>query len=267
MHRTRRIGVGTIAAGLLGGVVTLAVAFGVLLEPTNPASAATITFRSARSAGASSGTLTITKPTGTIAGDVMIASISVRPNTATITAPSGWTLVRRVNNSNSTANSLAIYDKVAGGSEPASYSWTFSTSTGAAGGIQTFSGVDTVNPIDVEAGQTTTSGTTHTAPSVTTTVANTMLVTSHAVLELRFVDAALRDDGGVRCGQRGRSERRRRIDRRELCRSGSDRGDRHQVRRRNCHRRRRKRAYARAPTGGISDEHADAHEHPNEYAQ
>jgi len=47
------------------------------------------------------------------------------------------------------------------------------------GGIQSFSGVDTANPIDVEAGQTTPSGTAHDTPSVTTTTANAMLVTSH----------------------------------------------------------------------------------------
>src|SRR3954469_15298926 len=47
------------------------------------------------------------------------------------------------------------------------------------GGIQSFSGVDTANPIDVEAGETTLSGTAHDTPSVTTTTANAMLVTSH----------------------------------------------------------------------------------------
>ena len=45
-------------------------------------------FRAAASAGVTSGTtsLTINKPTGTASGDVMIAAIAVRPNTATISA-------------------------------------------------------------------------------------------------------------------------------------------------------------------------------------
>jgi hypothetical protein len=143
---------------------------------------ANIAFVAASSAGAASGvlTLTINKPTGTVQNDVMIASIGVRPNTAAITAPSGWTLVRRIDNANSAANSLAVYSKVAGASEPASYSWTFNTSTGSAGGIQTFTGVDTTTPIDVEDGQNTASGLTHATPDVTTTVANTMIVTSHS---------------------------------------------------------------------------------------
>jgi transcriptional regulator CtsR/regulation of enolase protein 1 (concanavalin A-like superfamily) len=137
-------------------------------------------FRAAASKSAASGTLTINKPTGTVAGDLMVASISVRPNTSTIGAPLGWTLVRRVDNTNSNPNSLATYYKAAGSSEPASYAWTFNASAGAAGGIQCFTGVDTSNPVDVEAGQNTANDVILTAPSVTTGALNEMLVTSHA---------------------------------------------------------------------------------------
>jgi hypothetical protein len=138
-----------------------------------------IAFRSADSAGVASGNLTINKPTGTVQDDVMIGTIGVRPETVTITPPAGWTLVRRINNANANANSLAVYYKVAGASEPASYTWTISANTGVAGGIQTFSGVDTTNPIDVENGQNTPNGLDHATPSVDTTVDNAMLVTSH----------------------------------------------------------------------------------------
>ena len=128
------------------------------------------------------GALSIVKPAGTIQNDVMVASIAVRPQTASLTPPSGWTLVRRVDNAGPTANSLAVYYKVAGASEPGSYAWTVSVGhTGATGGIQTFTGVDTSTPIDVEAGQNTPNGTAHATPSVTTTVYDTMLVTSHGV--------------------------------------------------------------------------------------
>jgi len=153
-------------------------ATGVEVSAT-PAGGGGIAFRSADSDGVASGNLTINKPTGTVQDDVMIGTIGVRPETVTITPPSGWTLVRRIDNANANANSLAVYYKVAGASEPASYTWTISTNTGAAGGIQTFSGVDTTNPIDVENGQTTASGLLHATPSVVTTVDNAMLVTSH----------------------------------------------------------------------------------------
>jgi transcriptional regulator CtsR/regulation of enolase protein 1 (concanavalin A-like superfamily) len=146
------------------------------------ASLAAPAFRSAASKGAGSGvlSLTINKPTGTVPGDVMVASISFRPNTATITVPSGWTLIRRIDNANTNPNSLAIYRKAAGSSEPTTYTWSFNTSVGSAGGIQTFTGVDTTTPIDVEAGQNTANDVTIAAPSITTTRANDMIVTSHA---------------------------------------------------------------------------------------
>ena len=129
------------------------------------------------------GALTIAKPTGTVQNDVMIASIAVRPSTVTITPPSGWTAVRRMDNANATANSLAVYQKVAGASEPANYTWTISAHSGAAGGIQAFAGVDTSAPVDVEDGWNFDASYWPSlyTPEVTTTVANTMLVTSHAV--------------------------------------------------------------------------------------
>jgi hypothetical protein len=127
-----------------------------------------------------SGNLTINKPSGTVSGDVMIAAIAVRPETVTIGAPSGWTLIRRSDNPNANANTLAVYRKVAGGAEPASYTWTLSTNTGAVGGILSFTGVNNTTPVDVENGQITANALTHTAPGVTTNFANTMLVTSHA---------------------------------------------------------------------------------------
>ena len=153
-------------------------------SPYSPEASATPSlpaFRSASSAGVTSGvlSLSVSKPTGTVQGDVMIASVAIRPSTATVTA-SGWTLIRRIDNSSGNANSLAVYYKVAGASEPASYSFTFNTSTGAVGGIRTFSGINSTTPVDVEAGQNTASGVAHASPSVTTRFANDMIVTSHS---------------------------------------------------------------------------------------
>ena len=125
-------------------------------------------FRAAASATTTGATLTITKPAGVVANDVLIASVGVTPSSTTITPPAGWTLVRRIDNAGATSNSLAVYYKVAGGSEPASYDWGVSGVAFAVGGIQAFSGVDTADPIDIENGQATPSATGHAAPSVTT---------------------------------------------------------------------------------------------------
>ncbi len=144
------------------------------------------------------GALTLAVPAGTVAGDVMVASVAYRPcsNTSggacstTITPPSGWTLVRAVNTTTGAGTAgygsrLLIYYRVATAAEPASYVWYFGGTpvhAGAVGGIVSFSGVDTANPIVAEEGQVTASSSTHTAPSVNTgTVAGGMLVTSHAV--------------------------------------------------------------------------------------
>ena len=106
--------------------------------------------------------------------DVLVAGITVRGN-QTITPPAGWTSVRS-DVSGSTIKQ-EVFRKVAGGSEPASYAWTFSDPVdGAVGAIAAYSGVNTTTPIDVSGGQANASSASVTAPSVTTTVANTKLV-------------------------------------------------------------------------------------------
>lgn len=144
---------------------------------------ATVALRSKSSTSISGGgptTITVTKPAGVASGDVLIAGLSFETGSSdTITAPTGWTLVRRVNNTNS--EGLAVYRKVAGGSEPASYAWTFASSRSLSAGILAFTGVDNTTPIDVENGQTTASNTTHATPTITTTQANDLLVAFFAI--------------------------------------------------------------------------------------
>jgi peptidase C25-like protein len=123
---------------------------------------------------------TVSYPPNTVQDDVMIASIGFRPNTSVVTPPAGWTLIRRTNNATGSVNSLATYYHVTTASEPQNYTWSFDTTTGVAASIVSFSGVDTGNPINVELGVTTVSGLTHVAPTVTTTVAKAMIVTTHS---------------------------------------------------------------------------------------
>lgn len=159
-----------------------------------PAEAA-IAFRSpaaSTSLNVSTTLITISKPTNTVQNDVMIAAIAVRLQTVTITAPAGWTLVRRQNNPVSTDSSLAIYRRVAGAAEGASYTWCLTTaappactggtgtvSSGSAGGILSFSGVDISSVVVAEAAASTAAAaTSFIAPSVNTgTVTNTMVLT------------------------------------------------------------------------------------------
>lgn len=125
-------------------------------------------------------TMTLNKPAGTIAGDVMVAAIATTPSTIPITPPAGWTLIQSRQQTANTTSVLTSYYRVAGASEPTTYSWLLSSGHGGAvGGILSFSGVDNLAPIDVSASAATPSSTSHVAPSVTTTAANDMLVTIH----------------------------------------------------------------------------------------
>ena len=139
-----------------------------------------ITIKSSSSATVTSGSLAINTPSGTASGDVMIATIGVRPYTAIVNTPAGWVPLRRVDGSSA---ATLTYWKLASGSEPASYTWTVDASTGMVGGILSFIGVDTASiPVNIDSGQVVSGPTTqNTAPSVTTTVANTMLLTVHSI--------------------------------------------------------------------------------------
>src|SRR3954471_596162 len=95
-----------------------------LLVSSAQAQASTF-FRSASSNqnGAGSTSLTINKPAGVVAGDVMVAAVGANGNTP-ITPPSGWSSTG-LYNATAWSNTawIQVAFKVAGASEPASYSW------------------------------------------------------------------------------------------------------------------------------------------------
>lgn len=121
--------------------------------------------------------LQLTVPTSVVSGNLLLAQITVRDGTAqTITAPAGWSLIPTNGRLNSgTTLAQAIYYRVAGASEPVSYTWGFTNSERAAGAMLRYSGVHTTTPIDVSNGQVRATQPVI-APSITTTVANTYLV-------------------------------------------------------------------------------------------
>jgi hypothetical protein len=104
----------------------------------------------------------------------MIALVVVRTAGNTITAPTGWKLVLRQDSSASI--STASYVKVAGSSEPDSYSWSFGTAGQASGGIASYLGVDTTTPVDAAHAQYNRLSSNVDNSGVTTTTANDMLV-------------------------------------------------------------------------------------------
>lgn len=95
-------------------------------------------------------TVVIEQPTQTQAGNVLVAVISVRGRPS-VTGPSGWTMVRR--DENSTTMAQTYWTHTAAAVDPTSWTWTFSSAQSAAGVMGAYAGVDTANPVVSDAGQ------------------------------------------------------------------------------------------------------------------
>lgn len=117
--------------------------------------------------------LTISKPSGVVDGDLMVAFIGCTGSAVTITPPAGWTAIRN-DTDTSTINERSFW-KIAS-SEGASYDFTFSASTNCLGSIHRITGHDATTPIDASGGQTNASSLSVTAPTITTATANTLLL-------------------------------------------------------------------------------------------
>lgn len=137
-------------------------------------------------------TLTINKPTGVVAGDVLIVNIAQAGpsggNVLSNPTSSGWTLVAGADLAGGTRRWGAVLYKVAGASEPASYNFTLDADgNSGAGSIVAFSGVNTTGgflvgggaggPFDVAPGTlNVTNATTASAPAITTNTANAAVI-------------------------------------------------------------------------------------------
>ncbi len=118
--------------------------------------------------------LNIGLPAGTSSGDVLVAFVIVQTAGNTITPPPGWIPVIRQDTS--LAISMATYVRVAGSTEPASYTWSFGIPGQASGGIASYIGVNTTTPVDVSQAQYNPASSNVDNSGVTTTTANDMLV-------------------------------------------------------------------------------------------
>lgn len=115
----------------------------------------------ATNSGTSETTLVVTKPSGTVSGDVLLVVISADADAPevsppNITAPGGWVNAQSGGNSNMRVHAFSL---VAGGSEPSTYSFTASVASTWVSSNSRFSGVDNTTPTRVLAGFTTNSGT------------------------------------------------------------------------------------------------------------
>ena len=139
------------------------------------------TFESTGYASASA-TLVITKPTGLVIGDLMVAIISIAGETTvpSMTPPTGWATEIAMGETGSNNVGRAAYYKIAVSGDVAGSNFTFTaaSSTTIAGGILRINGHDPNNPIffsdDVEpTGVTTLSAATSVTPQMTNSLAVT----------------------------------------------------------------------------------------------
>ncbi len=96
--------------------------------------------------------ITLGLPSGFHAGDILVAQVIVYDGTASDvpSTPSGWTSIRHDSASNGNKVTSWLYYKLAGASEPASYTWNIS-SNWAAGVMGAWRGAAT-SPLDASSG-------------------------------------------------------------------------------------------------------------------
>ncbi len=133
----------------------------------------------ATSATTTNTTLTINKPSGVVAGDIMIVNITQTGNTATNASRTGWTLIAgSLQGTGAPRRSTILYRK-ADGTEGGSFAFTLGTGTSSGvGSIIAFSGVD-ASVFDVTPGSLNTYtgvGTTVTATGITTVTNGSVIV-------------------------------------------------------------------------------------------
>jgi len=144
----------------------------------------------ATSATTTNSSLTISKPAGVVAGDVLLVNIAQAGAGGVLSNPtsSGWTLVAGADLAGGTRRWGAVLYKIAGAAEPADYTFTLDADgNSGAGSIVAFSGVNTTGgflvgggaggPFDVAPGSlTVTNTTTASAAAITTNTASAAVI-------------------------------------------------------------------------------------------
>jgi hypothetical protein len=131
-------------------IVALLVALVALVGVPSVAHAAIAVRGSVTSSTSITTNLTISKPAGVVAGDVMIVNIAKQGNNTTAPTATGWTLIRGADFLGTILRYGAVLYRVADGTEGTTFTFALGTNTvGSAGAIVAFSGVDGVTPFDV----------------------------------------------------------------------------------------------------------------------
>jgi len=177
------------ATASISGNVAAGVAHIMALRPAGGTPSCTVTttvkkttpikLRSSTTKALVSGTsLVMDTPAGVQLNDLMFVVIGWTSGTATITGvPAGWTLT---SSNGASLTSVFTYRRIAGASEPATYTWTFGASATVAAWDGAYIGVNTTTPLD-GINQGSANSTTHTSPTTTNANANDMIVNAYSL--------------------------------------------------------------------------------------
>jgi len=154
-----------------------------------------IAIRGTSTANVFSTLLAINRPAGVVQGDLMIVNIAKYGDNVTTPSSFGWTLID--GRSLGTSRYGAVLYRVAGASEPATYTFSLANATRrAVGSIVAFSGVDPIAPFDVSPGIITVSAAASvnvSATSITTVTANAAVVmlgmSAYTLATVNFLNA------------------------------------------------------------------------------
>ena len=161
-------------AGTLWYRVSAVTAAGLESEPTLLSVARPIRLvGSAFAVNAGQASLRMTRPTGTQAGDFLIATVTI-PAARAITAPAGWTHLRTDTRSSNLRQ--AVFYRFVASSEPPEYTWTFAHAAAAVGSVTGYRGVDPARPVDVHTGRSNGSSTSIATSRITTRVDSAVVV-------------------------------------------------------------------------------------------
>jgi hypothetical protein len=135
----------------------------VIIPPSvrTPAAPQEIEYIASYATGVGTSPITLTKPTGTVEGDLLVVNIIYDDPRDWVTPPTGWTAT--ISNGDGGVLRSYVFTKIAGASEPASYDFTFLGTKNTAAVIAAFRGVystpignkstaygnDTFNPIEL----------------------------------------------------------------------------------------------------------------------
>src|SRR6185503_4533877 len=176
-HSRRGLGAFRDGRSRVGGALLIVVS---LAWASRDADAA-IAFRAAATpVGGNLTSVSVARPTGTLENDIMIAQVAVRAGSSvTIAAPVGWTAIGASQTNSTTVLGQRAFWRLAGtaAADPGPYLFTWDgSSQRVEAGIIAYSGVHATTPINVSNAQANAASTSVTAPSITPTVTNTMLV-------------------------------------------------------------------------------------------